>query len=101
MKARIAALKKYSESNLKILARDLMGIPYEPQPIEVISARMWERAVKEDIESLCIAMAYLYGCNPVPLCGDAKIMWFCFHATPTQKLICAVAALEAKENKNG
>ena len=112
MKKRIEELKKTPLRELLNLpvCGDVVGREYYggtmPYPIEVISARMWEKATIEAYNPLREAMYYIY---------DAKdpidtLHFFLFGANrgcvcntevlpilPRLKLICAIAALEASK----
>ena len=113
MKKRIEELKKMSSIELLFVCKE--GWPFSGQCafgmnvtyacIEVVSARMWEKAAEADVSGyLCKAMTLIHPAD-FPIDGQLSRGWnqilnyFCYDATTAEKLICAIAALEAKEAK--
>jgi hypothetical protein len=101
MKKRIEELKKMDDSCLKNIASHLVaGFCYPSSvPIEVVSARMWEKARKEANETtFATTILTFFQLEHKGVLEDA-VVYFFYDATSTDKLICAIAALEAIRRK--
>ena len=88
MKQRIEELKKFDFHDLKHISCRYFKFGVQ-DVIEVVSARMWEKAVKECFPLVIKATAGVQGDR---LCSETY--WLAYYATPTEKLICAIVALE-------